>query len=398
MQTSKLLSALFSKLTGISKSQKKFLSEMIVIILALRGRVNFTNMSRYSSYHESSMRRQYRKDFNFAGFNQEVIKMTTTSELIGLFDCSFISKAGKHTYGKDTFWNGCQQRAKTGLEISLISLLEVESKQAYSLDVVQTPANLATKEGQGYSRIDFYLEQLSDILPACALVKYWIGDGYYAKEKVFALLEKESRYFITKLRSDANLRYLALPKQRKGDKGPFCKYDGKVYFDDLQKWQYEGTDEQHGHIGIYSQLVYHWQLKRKLKVVFLLDTKTNKYVLLTSTHLTQPARQILEYYRLRFRIEFIFRDAKQFCGLAHCQARSQDSLDFHFNLSCSALNVARAEMKLYQSASSMNSYVRKAYNERFARLLIENLAFEPQLDFYQQPAWKQLMNLGTMAA
>ncbi len=120
--------------------------------------------------------------------------------------------------------------------------------------------------------------------------------------------------------------------------------------------------------------------------------------MLASTHLTQPARQILEYYRLRFGIEFIFRDAKQFCGLAHCQARGQDSLDFHFNLSCSALNVARAEMKLYQSASSMNSYVRKAYNERFARLLIDNLAFEPQLDFYQQPAWKQLMNLGTMAA
>lgn len=225
---------------------------------------------------------------------------------------------------------------------------------------------------------------------------------------MFTLLEKESRYFITKLRSDANLRYLALPKQRKGDKGPFCKYDGKVYFDDLQKWQYEATDEQHGHIGIYSQIVYHWQLKRKLKVVFLLDTKTNKYVLLASTHLTQSARQILEYYRLRFQIEFIFPDAKQkwttslwlgsTCGLAHCQARSQDSLDFHFNLSCSALNVARAEMKLYQSASSMNSYVRKAYNERFARLLIDNLAFEPQLDFYQQPAWKQLMNLGTMAA
>ena len=159
MQTSKLLSALFSKLTGITKSQKKFLSEMIVVILALRGRVNFTNMSRYSSYHESSMRRQYGKDFNFVSFNQAVINLTTTSELIGLFDCSFISKAGKHTYGKDKFWNGCLQRAKSGLEISLISLLEVESKQAYSLDVVQTPANLATKQEQGYSRIDFYLEQ-----------------------------------------------------------------------------------------------------------------------------------------------------------------------------------------------------------------------------------------------
>jgi len=225
---------------------------------------------------------------------------------------------------------------------------------------------------------------------------------------VFAFLEKENKYFITKLRSDVNLKYLAEDKQRKGERGPFCKYDGKVYLDDLQKWHYQGTDEQHGHIKIYSQVVYHLQLKRKLKVVFLLDTKINKYVLLASTDLTQQARQILAYYRLCFQIEFIFRDAKQkwttslwlgsTCGLAHCQARNQDSLDFHFNLSCSALNVARAEMQLYQSASSMNSYVRRAYNERFAKLIIENLGFEPELDFYQQPAWKELMNLGTLAA
>jgi hypothetical protein len=39
---------------------------------------------------------------------------------------------------------------------------------------------------------------------------------------------------------------------------------------------------------------------------------------------------------VRLRIEFIFRDAKQFTGSSDCQARDRQAPDFHFN-------VARAE-------------------------------------------------------
>lgn len=77
MQTSKLLSAIFSMLARIGKSQKKLLSEMLVVTSALRGRVNFMNMSRYSSYQKSSMGRQFSKDFDNVGFNQVLISITT---------------------------------------------------------------------------------------------------------------------------------------------------------------------------------------------------------------------------------------------------------------------------------------------------------------------------------
>ena len=48
-------------------------------------------------------------------------------------------------------------------------------------------------------------------------------------------------------------------------------------------------------------------------------------------------------YRLRFQIEFIFRDAKQFTGLSDCQARDAKKLDFHFNASFTALNLAKLD-------------------------------------------------------
>jgi hypothetical protein len=74
-------------------------------------------------------------------------------------------------------------------------------------------------------------------------------------------------------------------------------------------------------------------------VVLIYNTKTKQYALLASTDLEQSAQQILTYYQLRFQIEFIFRDAKQFTGLTHYQAQSDEKLDFHFNLSLAALNV-----------------------------------------------------------
>ena len=45
---------------------------------------------------------------------------------------------------------------------------------------------------------------------------------------------------------------------------------------------------------------------------------------------------------MRFQIEFLFRDAKQFIGLEHCQSRQEQAWDFHFNISLTTLNIAKA--------------------------------------------------------
>ncbi|WP_372726544.1 hypothetical protein [Nostoc sp. C057] len=39
----------------------------------------------------------------------------------------------------------------------------------------------------------------------------------------------------------------------------------------------------------------------------------------------------------------MFRDAKQFTGLSDCQARDVKKLDFHFNASFTALNIAKLD-------------------------------------------------------
>lgn len=39
---------------------------------------------------------------------------------------------------------------------------------------------------------------------------------------------------------------------------------------------------------------------------------------------------------------FVYRDAKQFTGLSHCQARDNHKLDFAYNASFAAVNVAKS--------------------------------------------------------
>ena len=118
-----------------------------------------------------------------------------------------------------------------------------------------------------------------------------------------------------------------------------------------------------------------------IRLVYLLDqrkTDKTRYALLFSTDLKQSAEEILQLYRLRFQIEFIFRDAKQFTGFSDCQARNENALDFHLNVSLMALNVARAEQRSLVGAEefsilSMASVKRRALNDYLLDLFIDKL-------------------------
>ncbi|MGB0929223.1 MAG: transposase [Chitinophagales bacterium] len=116
------------------------------------------------------------------------------------------------------------------------------------------------------------------------------------------------------------------------------------------------------------------------------------YVLLFSTDVSQDARKIVSYYQLRFQIEFIFRDAKQFTGLTHCQARGEDALDFHFNMSFAALNLYQYHCIKPNSRKSLNSFVRKAYNTKLVKTLFQKLSIQHEFKgiFDQNPC---LLNL-----
>lgn len=176
MSIQEILHPILKKITTINKPQCDFLIEAFTLLFSRQGRATFKNLSRYSHYNELTFRRWYTKYFDWLGFNLCFVdwKMGT---YIGVVDCSFINKSGKHTYGLDKFWSGCLNVAKQGLEVSVLGCINVDLVETFVLDATQTPVGLSAKEQGGYSRIDFYLEQILDCLPQLRAITYFVADG-----------------------------------------------------------------------------------------------------------------------------------------------------------------------------------------------------------------------------
>jgi hypothetical protein len=393
MQTQDVLNSIFDKMPEITKCQRDFLQHLFSSLFAMQGRVNFTNLARYMPLHEQTLRRHFEKQLDWPLFNQSLIGGQPTSQ-IGVFDCSFIPKSGKATFGLDRFWSSTHRRAQRGLEISVLGLIDLKSEQAWTLDVTQTPPGLSCNP-EGYSRVDFYLEQITDCLAQLFYIQHFVADGYYAKLKIFDTLTGLGKHVITRLRNDANLRYLSDGERKAGQKGPTARYAGKVDWQDVSRFDYVGALEDKPEVVLYTQVLNSPHFKRDFRVVVLLNTKTNQYVVLASTDIEQSAHQIVAYYRLRFQIEFLFRDAKQFTGLCHCQARDENKLDFHFNMSLTAVNLAQLVMA--QQGICFNDYVRLAYNRFLVTRLLEQLGLEAEFEI-SDPRIENVIHTGRMAA
>ncbi len=123
MHTKEYVQQLISSLKEITTSQKKFLVEIIFVLFAMRGRTNFTNMARYTTYNERTIRRNYDKSVNFVALNLAPIHSVNATDLVGVFDCSFVPKSGKQTYGLDNFWSGCDNKASPDWKFPLWAVL-----------------------------------------------------------------------------------------------------------------------------------------------------------------------------------------------------------------------------------------------------------------------------------
>ena len=416
-----------------SKPQRQFLASLFVTLFVVCGKANFTNLSRYGEYSDRTYRRQYQKSFDFIPFHAQTIAaaIEPSREQIAAIDCSFISKSGKQTWGVDNFYNGSISKSQKGLEISVIAVVDMLAHQGYTLSVKQTAKTdrqstplaqpTANKKRKSKSkskskskpkaepviseRVKGYLEQLKTTrshLPAA--VKYLAADSFYSKKSVVDGVVNLDLHLVSKLRIDADLRYCYTGDRK--PKGAPRKYDGKVDLSDLSRLEFGG--ELANGTKIYSQVVWHVSLKRKIRIVYLVDQRNadkQRVALLFSTDTTLDSLRLYEYYKSRFQIEFIFRDAKQFTGLCDCQSRQQQSLDFHFNVSLAALNIAKLEQQPTPSETgeetipqsfSMATYKRLALNGHLLERFISMLGLDPTL-IKSHPNYDLLLQYGSLA-
>jgi IS4 transposase len=229
-------------------------------------------------------------------------------------------------------------------------------------------------------------------------------DGYYAKKKYIDAVVSLQLHAITKLRSDADCLFLYTgPHPRR--RGARRKYDGKVNFQDLSRFEYLGPREEEPHLHLYTTVVWHKTLKRRLRLVVLLNRKDPakpRFIVLGSTDSELNGRKLVELYAARFQIEFLFRDSKQFTGLLDCQARAASALDFHFNASLATLNLVRAaDVGMSQGQEphvfSMASWKQCHFNERLLDVFMEKFALDPTW-VKNHACYDELRTYGAIAA
>ncbi|HLO87917.1 MAG TPA: transposase [Nostocaceae cyanobacterium] len=370
-------------------------------------------------------------------FNGQVIEeaIPKAHRKIAVTDCSFIHKSGQKTYGIDYFYNSIIGKASLGLEISAVAIVDVDANIGYSLSVKQTPPTkelkvsgnkdielvqkLGKKPSQSTSkknrksastqkkepeetRVDEYLKQMKEVQPHLPSdVGHLVCDGFYAKEKFVTGVKELQLDVVSKLRTDANLKYLYTGPQK--SRGARRKYDGKVHLNDISKFTFVCDLEPQ--VKLYTCVVFSVCLKRQIRLAYILDCRDPNrigYVVLFSTDLTLDALSIYRFYKARFQIEFIFRDAKQFLGLEHCQARDQQKLDFHFHACLTALNLAKLDCQQLHVGEqpfvfSASNYKRLALNSHLLDVFISKLDLDPNL-IKNHPNYPELCSYGAIAA
>lgn len=396
----RVVDATLGKITEVKKPVAKFIIHIVELWLGMNCRHVFSNMERWGQMTEKSYRNRFSKFFDWFKFNYSLVQQHCSTEVVAVFDPSYIKKSGKHTYGMGMFWSGVRQKALRGLEIGCLAFVDIVNATALHGIAVQTPSPKSLKQS-GKTLVNHYAgiieKYINDIR---AVTRYLAVDGYFMKKEFVKPLLKQGLHIITKARQDANLMYLYKGKQ-KGGKGRPKLYDGKVNTGIIDKRRikcyYQDKDKQ-----VYAAILYCVQLKQTVLAAFVYYQGKDKPEIIIGTDIEMDAMTLCRYYGLRFQIEFLIRDAKQYAGLEDCQARDEQKLHTHFNIVLTVVSIAKAAYYLSVPKEQRTSFsmadIKMLYmNQLITKRIFSNLAVDLSCRKIKR-IYNQCLNFGRLRA
>jgi len=177
--------------------------------------------------------------------------------------------------------------------------------------------------------------------------------------------------------------------------------DGKVRSDGLTRSEFVSETDN---VSLHTAVVNSPSLKRNIRIVYPVRRQSGKVAtaLLFSADIHLRAADIHRFYKARFQIEFLFRDAKQFAGLSDCQSRREISPDFRFNACMTALNLMKWESRrIAQSDFNPGCSAVSVKIRNFNEYLIKKICNMSGPDFSlikSADAYNEIINLGAIAA
>jgi hypothetical protein len=400
------IDTIIKKVSEMPKSGRNFLVHILGIFMSIQTRINFLQLARHSfCYGEQACRNQFERYVDFASINKAYIYQRGSGRYIATFDLTYLRKAGKSTEGAGKYWSSVANKAVWGLEMGLLSIVDIHHHTAYHLDAIQTPS-LAERTSKNINLPDHYAQSITYNKAHLHALSchFLVADAYFAKKDfIDRIVNQTNLAVITRLRSDADCKYLYNGPKRVGRGAP-KKYDGKVDWNKPNSnhftFVYQDSD-----LKVYHATLYCVFLKRNISVSFCQQINENgsvkSYKIYASTDIRLTALLIKQYYQARFQQEFLIRDAKQFTGLQDCQARSTNKIEYHANTALTTINVAKFEHWLDKDKQEMSFsmadvktlYHNKLLIERFFQIFPDNAEL-----IKNNPKIKELYNFGSIAA
>ena len=295
-----------------------------------------------------------------------------------------VTKAGKRTYGLDRFFSSLYGKPVPGVAFFALSLISTRDRHSFPIRVEQvvrdradspaarrprrstTPPPAATPRRRGrpkgtknvdktavtltpeLQRIKGMVQGLQRLIGGVVPLTYLVLDGHFGTNTALQMVRQCGLHLISKLRADAAL-YLRYDGPYAGH-GPPRTYGDKLTYHALPEGALRQTTVADGvATRLYHLEALHKAFAQPLNVVILvktnLTTQAHAHVVLCSSDLTLSWHHLLDYYGLRFQIEFNFRDAKQFWGLEDFMHIQPTAVTNAANLSLFMVNVAYCSLQ-----------------------------------------------------
>ena len=329
-------------------------------------------------------------------------------------DESVVTKAGEKTHGLDYFFSGLLKRTVPGLSFFTLSLIGTQRRQSFPVLVRQmvrtteekaaSQAKKAQKSGERRKkgrpkgsrnkgkaevtlnpellRIQAMVKSLLQTMQGVIRLSYLVMDGHFGNHPAVHMVRACGLHLISKLRHDAAL-YLpyAGPKPKRG---PTPRLGEKVNVRQLPAAYLKETEIKDGfETRTYQLPLLLGEFTQPVNIVILLRTnlvtKASSHVILFSSDLDLAYNKLIDFYHLRFQIEFNFRDAKQFWGLEDFMNVSETAVTNAANLSLFMVDVSQVLMCEYRQNDPDFSILDLKAHYRGYRYVSETIKMLPQM-------------------
>jgi putative transposase len=357
------------------------LGRVIEAMLSMSGRVTMRGLSRWSGKGGSyrTIQRFFNASLHWCHLNWLLIRhhvLDADDVVLMSGDHVVVTKSGKMTYGLDRFFSSLYGKTVPGLCFLSLSLLSVKRRTSYPVlteqvaKVCEAAAQAqSTKKSRGQrgrpqgsknrnrrevalspslrfiqEHIQSLLKQIGDAFK----VVYFIFDGELGHNDAMQMVRQVGLHLVSKLRHNSAL-YFPYAGPYAG-RGPYRKYGKKLDYRNVPSAYLQATSIDEGiETNIYQLALWHKKFAEMLNVVVIVKTnlQTHKtaHVVLFSSDLTLGSAQLIDYYRLRFQLEFNFRDAKQYWGLEDFMSVNARPVYNSANLAMFMVNVSQALMR-----------------------------------------------------